>query len=185
MAEAALADTLDAVAGSGADRWILALDGRPGPWLPAGFEVVPQRGDGLAERLAAAWQDAGGPGIQIGMDTPQVTAGILDAALARLDPTGRHALLGPASDGGWWAVGLPCATPEIFTGVPMSSPHTGRLQAERMRSFGWDVDLLDEMRDIDTVEDLDVVAAALPGSCLAATVATLALGARALTAALA
>ena len=34
LAEAALADTLEAVAACGADRRLLSLDGRPGPWLP-------------------------------------------------------------------------------------------------------------------------------------------------------
>ena len=38
-------------------RRVLALDGAPGDWLPDGFEVVPQRGDGLGERLAAAFAD--------------------------------------------------------------------------------------------------------------------------------
>ncbi|MEO5678521.1 MAG: glycosyltransferase, partial [Acidimicrobiales bacterium] len=46
VAEAALADTLAAVARCGADRLVVALDGAPGPWLPAGFEVIPQRGGG-------------------------------------------------------------------------------------------------------------------------------------------
>jgi glycosyltransferase A (GT-A) superfamily protein (DUF2064 family) len=74
VAEAALADTLEAVAGSGAGRRILALDGEPGDWVPPGFEVIVQRGETFAERLATAWQDAAGAGLQIGMDTPQVTA---------------------------------------------------------------------------------------------------------------
>jgi len=47
VAAAALADTLEAVAASGADRHILALDGRPGPWLPPGFEVVESDADSL------------------------------------------------------------------------------------------------------------------------------------------
>ena len=81
VAASALADTLAAVGACGADRRIVALDGPPGDWLPAGFEVIPQRGDGLAARLQAAWRDAAGPGLQIGMDTPQVTAELLDDAL--------------------------------------------------------------------------------------------------------
>ena len=76
VAEAALADTLAAVAGCGASRKVVALAGEPGPWLPPGFEVVAQRGVGLASRLVHAWADVGGPGVQIGMDTPQVTATI-------------------------------------------------------------------------------------------------------------
>ena len=37
IAEAALADTLIAVASCRADRRVLALEGRPGSWLPSGF----------------------------------------------------------------------------------------------------------------------------------------------------
>jgi glycosyltransferase A (GT-A) superfamily protein (DUF2064 family) len=71
LAEAALTDTLRAVAATPADERVLVLDGTPGDWLPEGFRVVPQRGDGLDERLAAAFADAGGPALLIGMDTPQ------------------------------------------------------------------------------------------------------------------
>ena len=104
LAEAALADTLDAVAACAAGRRILAVDGEPGPWLPAGFEVVPQCRGHFERRLGSAWATAGGPGVQIGMDTPQVTVALLDLALAALDTA--PAALGHAADGGWWAIGL-------------------------------------------------------------------------------
>jgi glycosyltransferase A (GT-A) superfamily protein (DUF2064 family) len=57
LAEAALTDTLHAVLGTPAGRRVLVLEGTPGAWLPDGFEVLPQRGDGLDERLAAAFAD--------------------------------------------------------------------------------------------------------------------------------
>lgn len=160
VAEAALADTLDAVARCGADRLVVALDGEPGPWLPPGFEVVAQRGDGLDERLAAAWEDVGGPGVQVGMDTPQVLPGHLDHALALLD---RHdAALGLARDGGWWAVALRRGHPACFLGVPMSTGSTGQAQLRRLRALGLAVATLPVLRDVDTVEDLRAVAAAHP-----------------------
>ena len=59
LALASLLDTLDAVSASRAARRVLALDGPPGTWLPAGFDLVPQRGVGLGERLANAWTDVG------------------------------------------------------------------------------------------------------------------------------
>ena len=66
LAAAALADTLAAVARSRrAARRVLVLDGEPGPWIPRGFDVLPQRGDGLAARLAAAFCDVGGPALLI------------------------------------------------------------------------------------------------------------------------
>src|SRR3569833_3626219 len=69
IAESALADTLDSVARTPAVRRILALQGRPGDWLPPGIEVVPQRGDGLDERLANAIEDRGGPADKKGQGT--------------------------------------------------------------------------------------------------------------------
>ncbi|WP_051426361.1 TIGR04282 family arsenosugar biosynthesis glycosyltransferase [Jiangella gansuensis] len=164
VAAAALADTLDAVARCGADRRVVALDGRPGPWLPAGFEVVPQVRGPLGVRLAAAWRRVGGPGVQIGMDTPQVTPSLLDDALGLL--TGgdsRTALLGPAEDGGWWALGLHRWWPGLFDGVPMSTAHTGARQADRLRSRGLTVTALPMLRDIDTAADAVAVADAAPG----------------------
>jgi glycosyltransferase A (GT-A) superfamily protein (DUF2064 family) len=165
IAEAALADTLEAVAGCGASRRIVALAGDPGPWLPPGFAVIPQRGAGLAARLANAWADAGGPGIQIGMDTPQVTGGDLDDLLALVAPG--QSVLGRACDGGWWVIGLPPMDQQIdpaavFTGIPMSTPVTGERQETRLRALGLTVHPAPVRRDIDTAEDLAAVAAEAP-----------------------
>jgi glycosyltransferase A (GT-A) superfamily protein (DUF2064 family) len=178
IAEAALADTLDAVAACGAERKVIALDGVPGPWLPPGFEVIGQRGDAFDERLACAWADTGGCGIQIGMDTPQVTAELLDAQLTALVDTSRRygpmrrrrvALLGPALDGGWWMIGLPGCDPRaVFIGVPTSTPFTGAAQADRLASLGFDVMTAPELVDIDHADDLRQVTAAIPCSRTAA-----------------
>ena len=155
LAEAALADTLEAVAACGAGRRILALDGAPGPWLPPGFSVVAQTSGGLDRRLAAAWALAGGPGVQIGMDTPQVTAALLDDALGALDVA--PAALGHAFDGGWWAIGLREQDARVFLDVPMSTGGTGAAQHARLRHLGLDVAPLPTLADLDTVRDLPAV----------------------------
>lgn len=157
LAEAALADTLEAVAASGACRRIVALDGPPGPWLPEGFCVIPQATGGLEHRLAAAWTAAGGPGVQIGMDTPQVTAALLDESLGVLDTA--HAALGRAADGGWWAVALRRPDPRAFLGVPMSTSRTGAAQHARLCRLGLDVAALPTLVDLDCVADLPAVTA--------------------------
>ena len=96
LARAALEDTLAAVGRSRlATRRVVALDGEPDGWLPDGFELIAQRGDGLAERLAAAFESIEGPALLIAMDTPQVTPELLDAGLAGL-ADGADAVLGPA-----------------------------------------------------------------------------------------
>jgi glycosyltransferase A (GT-A) superfamily protein (DUF2064 family) len=157
VAEAALADTLAAVAACSARRKVLALDGRPGSWLPPGFEVIPQRGDDFNQRLVNAWSDPGGAGIQIGMDTPQVSASELDALLAELDHS--DAVLGHALDGGWWAIGWRAADPKaMFTGIPMSTPDTGHAQESRIGALGLRLHRAAPKRDIDTIDDLRIVA---------------------------
>jgi glycosyltransferase A (GT-A) superfamily protein (DUF2064 family) len=166
VAAAALADTLDAVAACGAGRKIVALDGAPGPWLPSGFEVIPQRGEGFDERLGNAWADAGGPGVQIGMDTPQVTGADLDRLLAVVTGgPGRRAVLAGAADGGWWAIGLPGGPADpraVFSGVPMSTAATGAAQRRRLRRLGYELVAGPVRRDIDTAADLALVAASAP-----------------------
>jgi glycosyltransferase A (GT-A) superfamily protein (DUF2064 family) len=159
-AAAALADTLHAVAACNADDKVLALEGEPGAWLPPGFRVVAQRGSSFNERLAHAWDDAGGPGVQIGMDTPQVTPDLLDGALGQVRP-GR-ALLGPTPDGGWWALGLSRPDSRVFDGVPMSRCDTGIWQRARLMQLGYAVHDLESLVDVDHFEDAVTVAADAP-----------------------
>jgi uncharacterized protein len=169
LATAALADTLAAATACGATRRVLVLDGAPGSWIPAGFEVIRQRGDGLAERLAAAFADAGAPAFLVGMDTPQVTPALLDAGLGALDHA--DAVLGAAFDGGYWGIGLRRADPEVFRDVPMSARTTAAVQRARLAELNLRTAILPPLRDVDTVADARAVAAQAPGSRFAAVLA--------------
>jgi uncharacterized protein len=173
LAEAALRDTLGAVAAASAGRRVIALDGAPGDWLPNGFEVIAQRGRRLDERLARAFEDIGGSALVIGMDTPQVSAALLDESARRLSD-GVDAVLGPATDGGFWALGLREPDPRLLLDVPMSLPHTGRAQYERLRAHGLRVATLPALRDVDRFADAHVVAAAAPHGRFAAALARMA-----------
>ncbi|MZD07426.1 DUF2064 domain-containing protein [Streptomyces sp. SID5785] len=159
LAEAALRDTLDAVAAAPADRRVLVLDGAPGAWLPPGFDVVPQCAGGLDERLAAAFAACSGPALLVGMDTPQLTPELLTVDFTECD-----AWFGPAHDGGFWALGLAAPDPALLRGVPMSTPHTGAAQRERLRAAGLRVRDLPALRDVDTADDAAEVAALAPDS---------------------
>jgi uncharacterized protein len=172
VAEAALADTLDAALGSRADRVVLALDGRPGAWCPRRVTVIDQGRGTLDRRLARAWSlaAAGGPVLQIGMDTPQVSAADLDRAMATLTADHVDAVLGPATDGGWWALGMRRPRPDAVLGVPTSRPDTGARQAARLAALGMRMRPLDLQTDIDTWPDAVAVAALAPGTQLAAVV---------------
>ncbi|MFD9005333.1 DUF2064 domain-containing protein [Streptomyces sp. NPDC059582] len=168
LAEAALVDTLRAVAATPARRRVLVLEGRPGPWLPPGFDVVAQCAGGLDERLAAAFADCAGPALLIGMDTPQVTPELLT-----VDFTDCDACFGPAEDGGFWALGLADPDPGLLRGVPMSTPTTGAVQRERLVAAGLRVRDLPRLRDVDTARDAGAVAASAPDSLFAAELARL------------
>jgi uncharacterized protein len=173
LATAALADTLAAVAQTPASARILALDGPPGPWLPPGFVIVQQLGRGLDERLANAFAAVTGPAALIGMDTPQVSPALLEAAIHELHAPGTDAVLGPARDGGWWIIGLHRADPRVFVGVPMSTVHTARAQRARLARLGLRTTTLPELRDVDTFADATAVAHDIPTSRFAATLTAL------------
>ncbi|MFE9681310.1 DUF2064 domain-containing protein [Streptomyces sp. NPDC006285] len=168
LAEAALVDTLRAVAAAPARRRVLVLDGEPGPWLPPGFDVVPQRGGGLDRRLAAAFAGCDGPALLVGMDTPQVTPDLLTVDFAGCD-----AYFGGAEDGGFWALGLAEPDPALLRGVPMSTSATGAVQRGRLVAAGLRVRDLPLLRDVDTADDAEAVAALAPHSLFAAELARL------------
>ena len=150
-------------------RRIVVLDGEPGPWIPDGFDVIAQRGDGLAERLAAAFADAGGPAFLVGMDTPQVTPALLDAGLDAVRDG--DAAFGAALDGGYWGIGLREPDARVFEDVPMSEDNTGAVQRARLAILGLRTAILPPLRDIDTIEDARAVAREAPDGRLAAALA--------------
>ena len=164
LAEAALVDTFEAIDGATFSERVLALDGAPGDWLPNGWTVVPQRGVGLGERLDAAVTDVDGPVLVVGMDTPQLTSELLDGARERLQQPTTDAVLGPAHDGGYWAIGFREALVGAFDHVEMSTADTGRQQRSRLAELGLRVRELAVLRDVDTIDDARAVAALAPRS---------------------
>jgi uncharacterized protein len=149
LAEACLYDTFEAVRATPCDRRVAILDGRPGPWLGAGIEVIPQRGGGLDARLAGAFEDLGAPTVIIGMDTPQVSPELLTEALAATAMRG--AALGVTVDGGYWAIGLGRVDRLAIEGVPMSTDCTGALQRARLLERGFDPAALPVLVDVDDI----------------------------------
>ncbi|GAB2766215.1 TIGR04282 family arsenosugar biosynthesis glycosyltransferase [Streptomyces bullii] len=178
LAEAALTDTLHTMLRVPAGRRVLVLDGTPGPWLPPGFEVVPQVSGDLDERIAAAFALCdSGPALLVGMDTPQLTPDLL----AGVGRDGHDAWFGPAADGGFWGLGFadPTSAGAYVRGVPMSTDHTGTVQRRRLAEAGLTIGDLPLLRDVDSAADAAaVVACCPPGSRFATTVASLAETAR-------
>jgi hypothetical protein len=167
IAAAALLDTLDAVAAAPVAARVVALTGDLDAAVGGdeirqrleSFTVIVQRGDDFADRLANAHADSGfggNPVLQIGMDTPQVTAELLTGCARRLLES--PAVLGLACDGGWWVLGVSTpAMAECLRTIPMSQPDTGELTLKALRDNGIDVVPVDRLADFDVVDDVAVV----------------------------
>jgi len=169
IAAAALLDTLDAVAASPFQARVVAMTGDLDA-APASeeirsrldaFTVVPQRGDDFADRLANAHLDAAAAAgiravVQIGMDTPQVSSALLTECAEEL--LGAEAVLGLATDGGWWVLGVSDASmADCVRQVPMSQDDTGAQTLAALSAKGIRVELVAELADVDTVDDIEAV----------------------------
>ncbi|MEA9985547.1 TIGR04282 family arsenosugar biosynthesis glycosyltransferase [Subtercola sp. RTI3] len=195
VAAASLADTLEVVRTLPADRRVLAFDGNPdnAPSEARGFEIVPQSSGGLDDRLAALFDEATGPTLLVGMDTPQLThedlAPVVAWAAAHTAPaswqtrsarpvTGDAATesidawFGFATDGGFWALALSNPTGSLIRGVGMSQDDTGAQQLRRLHDAHLRVGMLPELTDVDTVDDAVEVAITAPTSRFARVFAT-------------
>jgi uncharacterized protein len=174
IAAAALLDSLDAVAEAPVAARVVALTGDLGAASAgdeirarlADFTVVPQRGADFAAMLANAHVDAaaaagGLPVLQIGMDTPQVTAELIGECAREL--LAADAVLGLARDGGWWVLGVTeAAMADCLRAVPMSRPNTGAVTLSALGDTGANVSLVPTLADVDTVDDIDAVRRACP-----------------------
>jgi rSAM/selenodomain-associated transferase 1 len=127
----------------------------------AGPQFRVQSGPDLGARLRHCFAEirslGGGPILILGSDSPAIPAAALAAwpALLEFAP----AVLGPAEDGGYYAVGCREPDPAMFDGVRWSGPDTLTQTLAAFRQIGWEPALLPVHYDVDTPEDLVRLAA--------------------------
>jgi glycosyltransferase A (GT-A) superfamily protein (DUF2064 family) len=144
LEDAPLREMLRAVLAAPVARRVLALGGAGQDWLPAGFDLMAQRGGDHGERMAAALADAhamaGLPMLLIRADALQVTPDMLEDAARALISGEADAALGLASDGGFWLLGLRRPDRSLVVGIPApgdgNGPGAGRLLLDRLASAG-------------------------------------------------
>lgn len=124
-------------------------------WLP-GLRLLPQVGDDLGARMAAAFTRAFGRGAErvaiVGTDAPAISRSTVTEALDALDRA--DIALGPAEDGGYYLLALREPHPELLEGVPWSTPMVLEETVARAARGGLRVHQLARLRDIDTPADL-------------------------------
>jgi glycosyltransferase A (GT-A) superfamily protein (DUF2064 family) len=173
LAQVSLSRTLDTVRNLPVRHRLLVMDGTPTAGDAAHFTVLRQAAGGLDERLAAICDTVSGPLLIIGMDTPQFSRNHIAPLVHDWRAAGaRHdAWVGPAMDGGFWALALRQPDAALIRGVPMSTATTGARQLVRLESAGLSVGMLPELRDMDHFSDALQIAAEIPGSAFAKAVA--------------
>lgn len=124
-------------------------------WLGPSLARTPQTEGDLGARMSAAIDAAIRAGAQrvvvIGTDCPDLTAPIIEDAFERL--AAADVVLGPASDGGYYLIGMSRLHAGLFEDVPWSSPATLHVTLGHAQRLGLSVALLDERRDVDTAAD--------------------------------
>jgi rSAM/selenodomain-associated transferase 1 len=157
---AILEHTLDVARISGA-RVVLSLAEIPsGTWTREVDAVVEiQRGNDLGERMddafARRFAEGEGQVVMVGSDCPRFTATHVAKAAAKLG--GADVVLGPATDGGYWLVAQRPPGLAMFARIPWSSPETLEETRKRIAALGGTWSELEELVDIDTLEDLELV----------------------------
>ena len=103
-------------------------------------------------------RDAGyGPLLILGSDSPALPPSHLAGWPGRLAE--HPAVIGPAEDGGYWAIGCRAPHPRMFAGVEWSSPLTLAQTEAALAACGLAPGRLSEHWDVDTPEDVDRLAA--------------------------
>lgn len=98
----------------------------------------------------------GGSAAVMGCDVPHCGWDMLDQANGWL-AAGRN-VLGPTDDGGYYLIGLQEARQDLFDGMPWGSERVLETTLARAAKLGVEFDQLNRLRDIDTPDDLWLVA---------------------------
>jgi uncharacterized protein len=127
------------------------------PWLNDGWTTRPQDEGDLGERMHRAFTEANGPAIIIGSDCPQVELSDFQTAAKALQA--RDAVIGPATDGGYWLIGLNAPCPALFEGIEWSTGGVLQSTLTKAEDGGLSVQLLRELTDVDDWESWEMTKA--------------------------
>jgi rSAM/selenodomain-associated transferase 1 len=127
-------------------------------WLGEEWRYCAQSGEDLGQRLIQAIASAFGAGMQrvvtIGTDCPELDASRIQQAFEQLQQY--DIVLGPATDGGYYLIGLRQFTPELFQQIAWSSEIVLQQTVKLAEALGLTIAYLDPLTDIDRPEDLAV-----------------------------
>jgi uncharacterized protein len=126
--------------------------------LPAEFGLLLQAGDdlghvliGAARALLLAGHDCV---LLVNGDSPTLPPRLLAQAIEALREPGDRMVLGPASDGGYYLIGLKYPHQQLFTRISWGTDSVARSTCERAAEIGLATTLLPEWYDVDDIQTL-------------------------------
>lgn len=127
-----------------------------------GVSLLDQEGPDLGARMHRAFETIFERGyhrvVIVGTDVPSLPLEYYKQALELLE---RHdVVLGPATDGGYYMIGLRKAAPALFLEIPWSTERVLAVTCDKAKGLGLTIGFLPEWRDVDTIEDLRALIAA-------------------------
>jgi rSAM/selenodomain-associated transferase 1 len=128
------------------------------PLLPKNVAIYAQAPGDLADRLKAALMILLNEGFQavcfVGTDSPTLPHAYVARAFAALD-SGHELALGPASDGGYYLIGLRGAHLEVFEDIDWSTERVFAQTQARAQRLGLSVAVLPQWYDVDDAPSLE------------------------------
>ena len=121
------------------------------PYRPQGEGDLGCRMD---RALAEAFFEGAERIVVIGTDCPEITPGLIRESFDRLATS--DVVLGPATDGGYYLIGVRRPAPRLFTDIPWGSRQVLEETLGRARELFFDVSVLKSLSDVDRPEDLAV-----------------------------
>ncbi|NRA11039.1 MAG: glycosyltransferase, partial [Crocinitomicaceae bacterium] len=115
-----------------------------------------QVGNDLGERMMNAFDQSFKLGykrvIGIGSDLPDLRTDVMTKGLTALESS--DTVFGPSEDGGYYLIGMNQMIPEIFIGKAWSTDSLLNETQRELKELGYSGELLVELNDVDTIEDL-------------------------------
>ncbi len=111
----------------------------------------------LGSKLQAAFDEAFASGatspVLLGSDSPTLPAHLISIAHRALETS--DVVLGPAEDGGYYAIGLRAPAPAVFEGIEWSTPRVLEQTLARCAAAGLEVFFLPYWYDVDDAAGLE------------------------------
>ena len=153
-----LKHTFEVVRNIGVPLYVFYADGLIVEDVWKGENIIKrtQKGNNLGERMLNAFKEVFEQGhskaVIIGSDCYELDCQILTESLEQLNDT--NLVIGPASDGGYYLLGMNAPLKNVFEGIEWSTPTVFSTTIKIIRQNKWTFTELPVLNDVDTESDI-------------------------------